>query len=124
VTYAVKLSLNDGATEIALAKAEKQLGFRLPEALNRSLRLHNGQTKDVALGGGLIFGCRLLSLPEIVADRGSLFTDTAWIPITNVSGTQRICTDRSGAIFVLNGLESYKKAPDWGSFLAMCIKET
>ncbi len=80
----VAAGLGDGATKEQIAAAERKLGIALPEEVQASYSIHDGQQTDPSLGGvvGGIFvpGGDFLSLARIIDEW------TVWKDLLN-SGT-------------------------------------
>jgi cell wall assembly regulator SMI1 len=111
------VTLNPGATEEAIQKAETTMGMRLPEDLRASYLRHNGQPYDA---NGLLEGYLFQPLEQVVADwkvwkerteEGAFegldgdpepfiqgdWWNVKWIPVAANGGGDHICVDMAPA---------------------------
>ncbi|MGL4522863.1 MAG: SMI1/KNR4 family protein [Bacilli bacterium] len=112
-------SLSQGASDESIDWLEKEIDCSLPQAMKKSLKLHNGQKTDEF--GGLFWGFTLLSV-ESIYEEWTIWTDLSksgafndfqllandayeervkqdlwwrvkWIPFTSDGGGNHLCID-------------------------------
>lgn len=113
--------------EECIKQLESIVHHQLPLSYTLSLLNHyDGQEEYVIRGRGVVYGCRLLYIDEIITMKrsGTLWKNSDLIPITDEAGLIRYALNQRGEVYQVMGLHMHDiqyRAKNWYAFLMQLL---